>query len=105
MADTLLTTAAHDPPHQVPDAPEQDQGKRSAIAGFFGGMLEYYDMAVYASAASLVFGRIFFPDAGASALLLSLGTFGVAYIARPVGGLIAGYVGDRFGRRDLMIGT
>ncbi|GAB3347766.1 MFS transporter [Amycolatopsis echigonensis] len=75
------------------------------MAGFFGGMLEYYDMSIYASASSLVFARIFFPDAGASALLLSLGTFGVAYVARPVGGLIAGYVGDRFGRRDMMIGT
>ena len=105
MTDALLTTGPDDPPRSPLETPAQDHGKRSAIAGFFGGMLEYYDMSIYASASSLVFARIFFPDAGASALLLSLGTFGVAYVARPIGGLIAGYVGDRFGRRDLMIGT
>jgi MFS family permease len=84
---------------------EKNHGKRSAIAGFFGGMLEYYDMSIYASASSLVFARIFFPDAGASALLLSLATFGIAYLARPLGGLVAGYFGDRFGRRNVLIGT
>jgi MFS family permease len=62
-------------------------------------------MSIYASASSLVFARIFFPDAGASALLLSLATFGIAYVARPLGGLIAGYFGDRFGRRNVLIGT
>jgi MFS family permease len=83
----------------------QNHAKRSAIAGFFGGMLEYYDMSIYASASSLVFARIFFPDAGASALLLSLATFGIAYVARPLGGIISGHIGDRFGRRNVMIGT
>lgn len=104
MSDTV-PTAQNDPPVHRPDSPARDHAKRSAVAGFFGGMLEYYDMSIYASASSLVFARIFFPDAGSSALLLSLGTFGVAYVARPAGGLIAGYVGDRFGRRDMMIGT
>jgi MFS family permease len=84
---------------------EKNHGKRSAVAGFFGGMLEYYDMSIYASASSLVFARIFFPDAGASALLLSLATFGIAYVARPLGGLIAGAIGDRFGRKNVLIGT
>lgn len=82
-----------------------DQAKRSSLAGFFGGALEYYDMYIYASASALVFSRVFFPDAGATGLLLALGSYGVAYIARPLGGFIAGHFGDRLGRRNVMIGT
>lgn len=82
-----------------------NQSKRASLAGFFGSALEYYDMYIYASASALVFTRVFFPDAGATGLLLSLGTYGVAYLARPLGGLIAGHMGDRFGRRNIMILT
>ncbi|KQT94775.1 MFS transporter [Marmoricola sp. Leaf446] len=82
-----------------------DQGRRAALAGFFGTALEYYDMYIYAAASALVFSRVFFPDAGATGLLLSLGTYGVAYLARPLGGFVAGHFGDRFGRRNVMIAT
>jgi len=82
-----------------------DQGKKASLAGFFGSALEYYDMYIYASASALVFSRVFFPDAGAAGLLLSLGTYGVAYLARPMGGFLAGHFGDRFGRRNVMIAT
>ena len=99
------TTQSQPSDAAIGSSSKKDHGKRSAAAGFFGGMLEYYDMSIYASASSLVFARIFFPDVGACALLLSLATFGVAYLARPLGGLIAGHIGDRFGRRNVMIGT
>ncbi len=82
-----------------------DQGKRSSLAGFVGSALEYYDMYIYASASALVFSRVFFPDAGATGLLYSLGLYGVAYLARPLGGFLAGHLGDRFGRRNIMILT
>ncbi|GAA5035714.1 MFS transporter [Microbacterium fluvii] len=82
-----------------------DQGKRASVAGFVGSALEYYDMYIYASASALVFTRVFFPDAGATGLLLSLGTYGVAYLARPLGGFLAGHFGDRHGRRNIMILT
>ncbi|GAA1621318.1 MFS transporter [Georgenia ruanii] len=82
-----------------------NQGKRSSLAGFFGGALEYYDMYIYASASALVFSQVFFPDAGATGLLLSLATYGVAYLARPLGGFLAGHFGDRLGRRNVMIAT
>ena len=82
-----------------------NQGKRSSLAGFVGSALEYYDMYIYASASALVFSRVFFPDAGATGLLYSLGLYGVAYIARPLGGFVAGHLGDKFGRRNIMILT
>jgi len=82
-----------------------NQGKRSSLAGFIGSALEYYDMYIYASASALVFSRIFFPDAGATGLLYSLGLYGVAYLARPLGGFLAGHLGDKFGRRNIMILT
>jgi MFS family permease len=82
-----------------------NQSKRSSLAGFIGSALEYYDMYIYASASALVFSRVFFPDAGATGLLYSLGLYGVAYLARPLGGFLAGHLGDRFGRRNIMILT
>lgn len=82
-----------------------NQSKRSSLAGFIGSALEYYDMYIYASASALVFARVFFPDAGATGLLYSLGLYGVAYIARPLGGFLAGHLGDRFGRRNIMVLT
>ncbi|MBO3664107.1 MFS transporter [Microbacterium stercoris] len=80
-------------------------GRRASVAGFIGSALEYYDMYIYASAATLVFTRVFFPDHGATGLLLSLATYGVAYVARPLGGVLAGWIGDRFGRRSIMMLT
>lgn len=82
-----------------------NQGKRSSLAGFVGSALEYYDMYIYASASALVFARVFFPDAGSTGLLYSLGLYGVAYLARPLGGFLAGHLGDKFGRRNIMILT
>lgn len=82
-----------------------NQAKRASVAGFVGSALEYYDMYIYASASALVFTRVFFPDAGAAGLLLALGSYGVAYLARPLGGFLAGHFGDRFGRRNIMVLT
>lgn len=92
-------------PLGVRTPPKSNQGVKSSLAGFFGSALEYYDMYIYASASALVFSRVFFPDAGATGLLLSLATYGVAYLARPLGGFLAGHFGDRFGRRNIMIAT
>ncbi|MFI9382455.1 MFS transporter [Kutzneria sp. NPDC052558] len=71
-----------------------------------GTTAEMYDFFVYASAAGLVFGRQFFPALDATAgLLASFATLGVSFVARPLGALLAGYVGDRFGRKSVLVAS
>ncbi|WP_347107405.1 MFS transporter [Paenarthrobacter sp. S56] len=76
------------------------------MASFLGSTLEYYDFFIYGSAAALVFGPLFFPsDDPAVGLIGAFATFGVAYIARPVGGLVMGHFGDRLGRKKILLIT
>ena len=92
-------------PDELADAPKR-QPRKSAIAALVGSALEYYDFFIYASASALVFNRLFFdPSNPAVATLLSLATFGVAYVARPVGAFVLGRWGDLKGRRVVMVFT
>jgi MFS family permease len=79
---------------------------RAAIVSFVGSMLEYYDFFIYGTAAALIFPRVFFvhldPAAGT---LLALLSFGIGYIARPVGAVILGHFGDRIGRKTVLVFT
>ncbi|MCX2954272.1 MFS transporter [Lentzea sp. NEAU-D7] len=73
-------------------------------AGLVGSSLEWYDFFIYATAAALVFPKLFFPEATPIvALLLSFSTFWAGFIARPVGGLVFGHVGDKVGRKPALV--
>jgi MFS family permease len=80
--------------------------RKAAIAGWIGSMVEYYDFFIYGTAAALVFGKIFFPGSKpATGTLLALATFGVGYVARPFGAVILGHLGDKFGRKRVLVFT
>jgi len=82
------------------------QPRKAAAAAWIGSALEYYDFFIYGSAAALIFPDVFFDKSDpATATLLSLATFGVAYAARPVGALFLGHFGDRAGRKKIMVFT
>src|ERR1700761_8441940 len=74
------------------------------FASLIGTTIEFFDFYIYGTAAVLVFPHLFFPAADqASATLDSLATFGVAFIARPIGSLIFGHFGDRLGRKTTLV--
>jgi MFS family permease len=80
--------------------------RRIAAASMVGTMLEYFDFAVYNSLAALVFNRIFFPSFEPLAgTILAFATFAVGYLARPFGGVLFGRLGDRHGRRYVLMAT
>ncbi|MFF4209193.1 MFS transporter [Streptomyces sp. NPDC001796] len=82
------------------------QPRKAATAAWIGSALEYYDFFIYGSAAALIFPKVFFDASDpATATLLSLATFGVAYAARPLGALFLGHYGDRAGRKKIMVFT
>jgi MFS family permease len=71
---------------------------RIAIASFVGTALEFYDFYIYGTAAAIVFGPTFFPVGSDTAQWLALASFAIVFIARPVGAVIFGHIGDRQGR-------
>ncbi len=74
------------------------------FASLIGTTIEFFDFYIYGTAAVLVFPRLFFPPADpASAALASLATFGVAFVARPIGSLLFGHFGDRVGRKTTLV--
>ncbi len=79
---------------------------RILTASLVGTAVEFYDFYVYATAAALVFGPLFFPSESASAqLLFSLMSFGLAFFARPVGAIAFGHFGDRVGRKSTLVAS
>ena len=80
------------------------QSRQVLAASFIGTTFEWYDFFIYASAAALVFGPLFFPHVSDFAgQLAAFSTFAVGFIARPLGGIVIGHFGDRVGRKSMLV--
>jgi MFS family permease len=80
------------------------QSKKAAASGWIGSALEYYDFFIYATAASLLFPQLFFPSSDpTAAIVASLATYGVGYVARPIGAFVLGHWGDTHGRKRVLL--
>ncbi|MFC3741993.1 MFS transporter [Paractinoplanes deccanensis] len=79
---------------------------RVKVASCVGTTIEFYDFFLYGTAAALVFPQVFFPAlGGAAGTVASFATYAVAFVARPLGSVVFGHVGDRFGARPALIAT
>jgi MFS family permease len=86
--------------------PNERLVRRVALASGIGSMLEFYDFYLYGALSATIFGTLFFhSEDPAVGTLLALATFGVGFVARPVGGIIAGHFGDKVGRKSVLIAT
>ncbi|MDU1061741.1 MAG: MFS transporter [Leclercia adecarboxylata] len=93
----------------APAAGAQDAGqlRKLVIASVLGNALEWYDFFLYGTAAALVFGPLFFPMGGdpMQGTLLAFSGFAVGFLARPLGGIVFGHIGDRYSRKMTLIMT
>src|SRR3974390_3514537 len=85
-------------------APASPQVKKATASGWVGSVLEYYDFFIYGTAASLVFPQLFFPSENPTvAIIASPATYGVGYVARPIGAFVLGHWGDTHGRKNVLL--
>lgn len=92
--------------HDLGTVGDRRQTTRSVLAGTIGTVVEYYDFTLYATATALVFNKIFFPSVDPLVgTIAAFSTFFVGYIARPLGGIVFGHFGDKFGRKGMLILT
>ena len=78
--------------------------RKIAFASFVGTAIEFYDFYIYGTAAALVLGSIFFPEfSTAAGTLAAFATFAVAFVARPLGGVVFGHFSGRIGRKAMLI--
>lgn len=100
--------SVHEAALAATETPQQQRKRlrKVAAATIFGSMLEWYDFYLYATMAAIVFSQIFFDTSNpAVASLLAFSTFAIGFIARPFGGILFGYLGDRFGRKQVLVIT
>ena len=99
MADVIK-----EPPGSHEPTAHEKTPKKAAASGWIGSALEYYDFFIYAQAAALIFPTLFFPSGNAqTAIVASFATFGVGYVARPIGAFVLGHWGDKHGRKNVLV--
>ncbi|VVO18710.1 MFS transporter [Pseudomonas fluorescens] len=88
-------------------AAQHKRARKAGVASFIGTTIEWYDFYAYGIAAALVFGKVFFPAdlAPGTATLLSFLTLWAGFVARPIGGIIFGHLGDKIGRKTTLVIT
>lgn len=101
----MTSTQVPSPDVPVFDAKRKKMARNAAISGFAGSALEYYDFFIFATAAALYIKELFFPEAGSAGQMFSLATIGVAYVTRPLGAVMWGWLGDVFGRKQVLVAT
>ena len=85
---------------------ERSPALRVILTASIGSALEWYDFFIYGTAAALVFGDLFFPKSDPlTGTLLAFLTFGVGFVVRPLGGILFGIMGDRYGRKPVLVTT
>ncbi|MFF0494057.1 MFS transporter [Nocardia sp. NPDC004068] len=91
-------------PPNPPDAPAPRGLRRVVAASMAGTVVEWYEFFLYGTAATLVFGKVFFPASSSDldAILAAFVTYAVGFAARPLGGVVFGHFGDRYGRKKLL---
>src|SRR3954466_15679507 len=93
-----------EPPGSGEPSEYAKQPKKAAASGWIGSALEYYDFFIYAQAAALVFPNIFFAKGDPQvAIVAAFATFGVGYVARPIGAFVLGHLGDTHGRKNMLV--
>ncbi|MFZ3118102.1 MAG: MFS transporter [Variovorax sp.] len=90
--------------HLAGEPQGKHQSRKATASGWIGSALEYYDFFIYATAAALIFPQIFFPKGDPQiAIIASLATYGVGYVARPIGAIVLGHWGDTHGRKHVLL--
>ncbi|URN04561.1 MHS family MFS transporter [Actinomadura madurae] len=83
-----------------------DEIRKVVLSSFLGNTIEFYDFILFASAAALIFDRLFFSNLDHSvAIIVSFAVLATGYVARPLGGVVLGYLGDRLGRKSVLLTT
>ncbi|MGW4388444.1 MFS transporter [Streptomyces sp. NBC_00063] len=96
----------HDAPVPGVSETQARDARRAGVTAFVGTTIEWFDFYIYGSASALVLGKIFFAEASpAVGTLAAFATFWVGFLARPLGGLIFGHFGDRYGRKKALVTT
>jgi len=99
-----MTSATH--AHQTSSQAQRRQARKAGIAALVGTTLEWYDFLIYGTAAALVLNSQFFPDADPLVgTIAAFATYAVGFLARPFGGIILGNMGDKVGRKKMLVFT